>query len=218
MEFGWRKSLPWTTVFLWNQIFLAIPTNITNSSYLSHLSTTTSTTCKKLDSQQVLFWNFVPLTSEASMADGQLYKIWCVLSISKPQIGHKESVTIPHFRRFFFVGNKLWHALHRNIFLALWIFNCHINCQISLPLVCCELSALETSCLSFAKWSICTPKRKFSCISTLPNLYIFLQIAVMGILLITIASSFVKMAVMRSMFHAPFCILVNEISNYCISC
>lgn len=92
---GSKKSPPWTTIFRQNHILLAITTKSSNSS-LEHLRLSASTTCPKSEKLQELFWNFLPQTPHTSMADEQPHKMCSTFSLSIPQIGYKDSFTIPN--------------------------------------------------------------------------------------------------------------------------
>jgi len=72
--------------------------------------------------------------------------------IFKSTIGYDASFTIPFFTRLSLIGKRLWHALHKNILVALGIVNYQIIRQMSDPLNWVELSPLTRSCLSFSIW------------------------------------------------------------------
>jgi len=124
-----------------------------NSNYwVVHFMGIPSTTNIKSNPLQELFWNFLPQALHTSIDDRQLQRIWIILSPSRPQIRQQVSLTLTFFNKFFFfffVSQRLWHALHINILAAFGIFKFQINLQIPFPPDRLDPSRLNKSCLSF---------------------------------------------------------------------
>jgi hypothetical protein len=92
-----------------------------------------------------MFWLTSPLIL-CSKTTPSLQRICVIVSASLSHMGHRASFTTPLRIRFIFVGRRLLHALHKNIFAAFRILRFQIFFQIVVPSHCSDPPSCRKDC------------------------------------------------------------------------